>query len=926
MPEMDGFQAATKIREREDAECVQTRLPIVALTADVQKGIVEQCLDAGMDDYLSKPFNRKQLQSMLAKWLPFKYEETAIPSVTQIPSHARANDNALNKNALDNLREITTETGENLLTKAAQLFLHSAPEEIDALQHALDQQDSAALTKIAHSFKSACANLGAQSLADCAASIEAITKQELTTGVDTLLKSMRSGLPDILSALRQEINEPPESKTIHPPTIEQFSGENKRILLVDDDASFRIITSSILTASAFIVDEAENGLQALEKAKERKPDLVILDAIMDKLDGFETCRLLRSDSAFKDIPVIMSTGLGDVDSINRAFECGATDFMTKPLNYPILIHRLWFILRADENANELRNSKLQLSAAQRIARLGYWIWDVKNNHFQMSEQLAELCGVDLLTFDRSLEGFLRLVDSKDQEMVRNMIVAAPYNKTIQHIEYQIKGFKSKPIFVHQEMIKVIENNQAKITGTIQDISQRKENERKIQHLAYFDNLTGIPSRSYYQERIQAFIQMANHRNEQFAFLFLDLDNFKDINDSFGHNLGDQLLKLVAKRIQEVIRTEDFAARLGGDEFCILLNNIKDTESVTDVANRCLDKLNAPLFLNNQQIKPRVSIGIAIFPNDGNDEVSLLKAADTAMYAAKEAGKQCYAFYSRDMAIQAVTRLEKEQMLREAFEKEQFSLYFQPQISLHTGRIIGVEALARWQHPEKGFIPPSEFIPLIEQLGLIIDFGKWVLKSACEQIVQWHKAGLPYLQVAVNISPLHFQDFTLINTIKDLLKKYDISAQYLELEVTESALQTKEHISIFRNLRQLGIKISIDDFGTGYSCLASLKQLPLDCIKIDKIFLDDVLTNPHTALLLGAIIGLANALGYKLVAEGVETHDQLLVMHGLGCHVIQGYVFSPPIPGDRIPEIIEIDFSCQVADKAEPLAIKVSSLG
>lgn len=913
MPEMDGFQATTKIRERENTQNAQTRIPIIALTADVQKGIVERCTDAGMDGYLSKPFNKKQLQDQLEKWLPSRYEASAKPaSFAQISLNAEPRINTLNSTVLDNLRELTSESGENLLTKAITLFTQSAPKEIDALQQALDQQDSVKLNKVAHSFKSACANLGAQSLADCSAALEAIGKQGHTVGADAVLKTMKSDLPYILSALNREIAASPVEITSQPTIKAQFSAQNKRILLVDDDASFRIITSSILRASAFIVDEAENGLQALEIIKQHRPDVVLLDALMEGLDGYDTCQLMRANPNMKDVPIIMSTGLGDIDSINRAFEYGATDFMVKPLNYPILVHRLWFILRADENSSELRSSKLQLSAAQRIARLGYWIWDTKTNHFQISEQLADLCGVDLQTFDASLEGFVRLIDAKDREMVKNMILAAPYNKSIQHIEYRLQGSKSSSFFVHQEMVKIIENNQARITGTVQDISQHKENEKQIHHLAYFDNLTGIPSRSYYQERIQAIIRMAGHRDEQFAFLFLDLDGFKDINDSFGHNVGDQLLVMVAKRLQGVIRDVDFAARLGGDEFCILINDIKNDESAAEVAERCLQTLNVPLVLNNHQIKPRVSIGIAIFPRDGDNEVALLKAADTAMYAAKAAGKQCYVFYSHDMAVQAISRLEKEQMLHEALENEQFTLHFQPQVSLHTGRMIGVEALARWQHPEKGMIPPSEFIPLMEHLGLIVDFGNWVLKSACEQIAQWQKAGLPYIQVAVNISPSHFQDAALIDTVKDLLEKNGISAQYLELEVTESALQTKGHIEIFEQLRQIGIKISIDDFGTGYSCLASLKQLPLDCIKIDKLFLDDVLTNPHTALLLGAIIGLANALDYKLVAEGVETREQLLVMHGLGCQVIQGYIFSPPVSSNKIPKLMDVDFTRQLA--------------
>jgi diguanylate cyclase (GGDEF)-like protein len=554
---------------------------------------------------------------------------------------------------------------------------------------------------------------------------------------------------------------------------------------------------------------------------------------------------------------------------------------------------------------------MQLSAAQRIARLGYWVWDVDRNHFQISEQLADLCGIKPEMIDSTLEGFLGLVEPEDMEMVKEMILEAPYSKTIQHIEYRLKTGNAKSLFVHQEMVKVIENDHALITGTVQDISQRKTNEKQIRRLAYFDHLTGLASRSYYQERIQSFIQEANRRDENFAFLFLDLDGFKDINDSMGHALGDQLLKTIAKRLQEEIRNTDFVARLGGDEFCILLNNVSTDAFVTDVANRCLLNINKPLLLNHQQIKPRISIGIAIFPRDGDNETDLMKAADTAMYAAKKAGKQCYAFYSQNMASEAASRLEKELMLREAFEKDQLVLHFQPQISMKTGGMVGVEALARWKHSEKGMIPPNDFIPALERLGLIVELGNWALRSACEQLAQWHQSGMPLIQVAVNISALHFQDNSLLSTVQDILAKTAIPAKYLELEVTESAMQAEECLSTIQQLRKLGVKIAIDDFGTGYSCLASLKQLPLDCLKIDKVFVDDVLTNPNTSLLLGTITGLANALGYTLVAEGVENKEQALIMHGLGCQIIQGFLFSRPVPSDKIIELASVDFRLQL---------------
>ena len=256
---------------------------------------------------------------------------------------------------------------------------------------------------------------------------------------------------------------------------------------------------------------------------------------------------------------------------------------------------------------------------------------------------------------------------------------------------------------------------------------------------------------------------------------------------------------------------------------------------------------------------------------------------------------------------SIPSLEMEQMVREAFEKEQFILHFQPQISMQTGRMISMEALTRWQHPEKGMIPPSEFIPELEHLGLIAELGDWAIKAACEQIMQWHKSGLPFMQVAVNLSALHFRDTSLLDTVQEILAKTGVPAKYLELEVTESAMQEDEYLDIVKQLRQLGIKITIDNFGTGYSCLASLKQLPLDCLKIDKVFVDDIETNPHTSLLLGTIIGLANVLDYTMVAEGVETKVQALIMHSLGCQIIQGYFFSRPVPSDKIPALIDVDF-------------------
>ncbi|MGD0961034.1 MAG: EAL domain-containing protein, partial [Methylomonas sp.] len=917
MPEMDGFEAAAAIRLRDETAAGSRRIPIIALTADVQKDIRDQCQAAGIDDYLSKPFNKPQLQRLLHKWLADKPGSRAAPA----PKNAAGADretimppsgfSVLNPDMLASLRKIITNSGETLLDKAIGMFLHSAPKTYNDLRIALSNRNLETLRNIAHGFKSVCANLGADELSACCAAIENLAKQGDMAGIPELISSMERHLTTVSLALTKEIDGAKQSAVNFGPSVQPEFG-NKRILLIDDDSQFRLITRLALATAGFVVDEAAGGFEALEKIKRRRPDLVLLDAIMEGMNGFETCSLIRIAANMADVPIIMVTGLGDMESINRSFEAGANDFVTKPLNYPLLAHRLWFIIRASQNVAELRTNKIQLSAAQRIARLGYWTWDSSSERFTISENLAQLCGIDWRAFKQTLDGFIALAHPGDQDYIRSVITAAANNNAgNEPIEYRLQISDHESIFVVQAIETITENDHCLLIGTVQDITQKKQAESQIHSLAYFDNLTGLASRAYYHERIAEFIRAAQRYQTSFAFLFIDLDGFKNINDSFGHEVGDNYLKAIAQRIKLVIRDIDFAARLGGDEFCIILDGIGDEERVCEVADRCLYKINQSLLINQQQVRPTASIGIAFYPQDGDNEVELMKAADTAMYTAKQAGKQRYRYYSKEMASIAITRLEKEQMLREAFELEQFVLHYQPQISMQTGRMVAVEALIRWRHPVKGMIPPNDFIPLAEELGLINRLGEWVLENACRQILQWRQAGLPFLRVAINIAPVHFQDESLFTTIKELLTKTGISAQNLELEVTESAMQTHGSLDIFYKLRELGVKIAIDDFGTGYSCLASLKQLPLDYLKVDRVFVADVVTNTNTAFLLGAIIGLANALGYAVIAEGVETKEQAFIMQGLGCHIVQGYLFSRPLPSDEIPALIDLDFTLKL---------------
>lgn len=903
MPVLDGFSATTQIRQHLKNG---RQIPIIALTADVQQGIQEQCLAAGMNDYLSKPFTLEQLQQILGRWLQSE-TSSSYPALTQAPSNAT--DSLLNQATLEALRSIVDGQGVSLLEKSIKLFLQTAPDHAEHIRQSIANQQADELRKAAHSLKSACANLGARQLAACCLELENAGREQALETTPGVLENFEHDFHQALAALKDVLHNLADAvdTVVNLPQAFVHVESAARIMVVDDDANFRLITVDNLRAVGFEVYEAFSGNDALKKLKFQVIDLIMLDALMDDLDGFETCKAIRTDTNLADIPIIMSTGLDDIDSINQAFRAGASDFVIKPLNYALLIHHIRFLLRSSQNSTELRNSKLQLSAAQRIARLGYWTWHVEENRFEISAYLADLCGIELKEFSGKLDDFLALLHPEDRAKVEDAIFTALDGENFKHIEFRLFKADGEAIVVSQETALLADKI---LTGTVQDLSRQKASERMIHQLAYYDELTGLSSRAYYQAHIEHIIKSAKRHHKQFAFLYLDLDEFKYVNDSFGHHVGDQFLQAVAQRINTVIRDVDLAVRLGGDEFCIIVDDISDEFQAIDVAERCLQEINQPLVLVGNRLKPRVSIGIAVYPKDGDSEHDLMKAADSAMYAAKTAGKQRYAYYRPEMTALAIKRFQDEQWLREAFDKQQFVLHYQPQVNLLTGKIQGVEALVRWQHPTRGFLGPNEFIGLAENLGLINKLGDWVLDTACLQMMKWHREGLPLVQIAVNISSLHFRDAHLLDALTSTLSKSQLPAEYLELEVTESVMQTEGDMKIFADIKKLGMKISIDDFGTGYSSLASLKDIPLDCLKIDRCFVQDVLYNTQTPVLLGAIIGISNAMGYKLVAEGVETIDQLLVMSGLGCHVIQGYYFSKPVPANELPALFAKDYILQ----------------
>ncbi len=430
---------------------------------------------------------------------------------------------------------------------------------------------------------------------------------------------------------------------------------------------------------------------------------------------------------------------------------------------------------------------------------------------------------------------------------------------------------------------------------------RKENEDKIRHQAYHDSLTGLPNRDSFVERMEEAISRAKRHQKNGAIMFLDLDRFKLVNDSLGHDAGDQLLRVTASRIQKCMRETDLAFRISGDEFMVIMEDLERGEGAAILANRILKTMTKPVALDSHEVIVNMSIGITTFPKAGCDIEELVKEADSAMYRAKQTGQNQFEFYSSEMNMIASERLSMETDLQKAIQKEQFVLFYQPKVHTHSRAMTSVEALLRWNHPEKGLIPPNEFIPVLEDTGLITTVGDWVISTACLQTQAWITAGLQPLRMSVNISARQFRNRALIDSVREALKSSGLSPQYLELELTESMFveDTDYAISVMHELKELGVVLSIDDFGSGYSSLSYLKRFPVDYLKIDRSFIRDLAINDKDVAITSAISALAHSLNLGLIAEGVEDEHQVDLLKEKGCQELQGFLFSKPVPADEL---------------------------
>jgi diguanylate cyclase (GGDEF)-like protein/PAS domain S-box-containing protein len=496
---------------------------------------------------------------------------------------------------------------------------------------------------------------------------------------------------------------------------------------------------------------------------------------------------------------------------------------------------------------------------------------------------------------------LKFVPTHIFRTIQNRVGSLERQENIKlRLEFHVKRLDGETIFVEMASTPILYEGRYAVQIVGKDITERKKAEETIQNMAYYDTVTGLPNRNRFRQQLNQVLHQ--RENQTLAVLFLDLDRFKIINDTKGHTVGDLILKKVAKRLEQTVQNEGLVSRQGGDEFIILLEQISK-EKVTEVAQRIQTEFSNPFEVNKQEFFVTPSIGISIYPTDGTDEETLIKHADTAMYKAKER-RNNFQFYSSRLNGITVRKMEIENGMRKALEQDQFFLQYQPQVNLTTGAIVGVEALIRWKHPEHGFVAPLEFIPLAEETGLIVPIGKWVLKEACNQRKRWQDAGFRDFPIAVNVSVRQFEDDRIIDYISNVLEEVGLVADQLELEITESIMQNLEKSTIILNqLKELGVLLAMDDFGTGYSSLSYLKHLPIDKIKIDKSFVDDILYHSNQGVMVKTIIDMGLNLNFTVIAEGIETEEQVNFLKQNRCEMGQGYFYNQPLSVDQITEYL-----------------------
>jgi diguanylate cyclase (GGDEF)-like protein/PAS domain S-box-containing protein len=680
--------------------------------------------------------------------------------------------------------------------------------------------------------------------------------------------------------------------------------KEKRLLAAVEEAR-KPYVESYLRALHLLVDKRKHEAAVAVMVNETLPALLKYHAAWDDFVAFQKTQL---DMVAKqsEVDYAKSRHLASLlIALAVAVALGIAVFITKQAQ---IIYRQE--ARAREGVEgELQRSEERMRIAMKAAKVGCWDLDVIKDEHVWSDTCKALLGV-AADSPANYQSLMNAVHPDDQKTMQEQINAAIQEKREYGLEFRVV-WPDGSVHWRTSSGQAFYDDTGRVTrmsGITMDIDDRKQAEERVQFLAYYDALTGLPNRTLLQDRLAKAFAGARRQKYKVALLFLDLDRFKDINDSLGHSVGDLLLEEVAGRLKAWGREQDTVARVGGDEFLIVLTGLKDVMDVAVAAERLMDAMTAEFVVQGRSLSIGCSVGISIFPEHGTEADDLIKNADAAMYCAKGAGRNNFRFYTENMNAQAAERLTLENNLRLALDNKELFLVYQPQMDMATGRITGLEALLRWQHPELGLVPPDKFIRIAENSGLIVRIGEWVLRTACSQTRKWQDEGLANVSVAVNVSAVQFRQEDFCELIRRVLQETGLAPQYLELELTESLLLSSADVtfSVLQKLKGMGLKLAIDDFGTGYSSFSYLRQFRVSKIKIDRSFVRDVAVNPDDAAITAAIISMAKSLNLKVIAEGVENEAQMSFLRAHQCDEIQGYYFSKPLAVDKIADKLRGD--------------------
>lgn len=672
---------------------------------------------------------------------------------------------------------------------------------------------------------------------------------------------------------------------------ETNSESRRQAIVIDADHEQRAIAVEALRAEGYAVVLAESGRQAMQLLSETKPALLFADIDSAELNGLETCTAIRSIPGYEDTPFFLCAQRTDAVSIDRAFSAGATEFLQKPLNAQLLRHRIRRVLESQDVGRRARAADSSANAV--LYALPDLVFSLDRNGEVVRHGARSPAGDDSL----------RLLTSRQLETWRQQVPEILENGDVVNSEFSVS--KDGDRRFHEA--RLVPFTESTVLVIVRDITEQRKANATVYRLAFYDTLTGLPNRQSFMSRLSEAVRDAKADDSRFSVLYLDLDNFKRINDSLGHTIGDELLKTVSARIEQCVRADDFVARygksksalhlarLGGDEFTILLRDLGDAVTVDLIADRIIKAVSEPIVQDDREFVITPSIGVVNYPEDGTNIDTLMANADMAMYHAKESGKNAVRSFSGTMSIRSLEYMDLEHALRRAINSDELDLHYQPKLDLRSGTISGVEALVRWHHPERGSISPAKFVPIAEQAGLIIELSQWVLNRVCRQIAAWSDSALAEIPIAMNLSGKQFSHSDVHRVMMRAIQEHGIEPWKLELELTESELMRDADgtIATLQRIKDAGLSIAVDDFGTGYSSLSYLKKFPIDALKIDRSFVTELDAADDDQSICGAIIALAHSLGLKVIAEGVETARHRDLLRELGCDEMQGFYFAKP---------------------------------